>query len=351
MTTSALLDFASASPAFTVFLHSHCEEIVFAALQKQYGYTPGREGALLPLYTIPQDTLRATPRTQSCRRHKRVSHDTRDLLLELPVLQRLLDEELLPEHGRSLLALLPSSPNGLSIYGAGIRGLLRYRQHYVSLLRDGTPRADLHQSMQKWLQERYTSWGIQEIGFVIDALASRIDALLPSLHADVAKREQLLGSLLCSMEVLRMVANASEETTLQILATRGVIEYLPQGRWMVTDTSHAQWFSGPAQGALYGTPEYTLHDHELPTAERSYVLGRDQARGEDGKASAGSPVDSGTPRGMKLVMMAGAVARGARTKRADVGGGRPDRAGFVEKGVGWGWDVGCLNRWYGSNNG
>lgn len=148
-----------------------------------------------------------------------------------------------------------------------------------------------------------------------------------------------------------MAANTSEETTLQILATRGVIEYLPQGRWRVTDTSHTQWFSGPAQGALYGTLENTFQDHELPSAERSYVLGRDQTREEDGKASAGPPVDSGTPRGMKLVMMAGAVARGARTKRADAGGGRPDRAGFVERGVGWGWEVGCLNRWYGSNNG
>lgn len=345
MTTSALLDFASASPVFAAFLHTNCEEVVLAALQKQYGYIPNRDTG------ATHDTLRATPRTSSCRRHKRVSRDTPDLLLELPMLQRLLDEEFLPEHGKRLLALLPNSPQAPSIYGAGIRGLLRYRQYYVSLLRDGTTRADLHQAMQQWLEERYTNWGVYEMVSVIDALSSRVDMLLPSLCVDAVQREQLLGSLFCSMELLRLATDGSEETALQMLAARGVIEFLPQGRWRVMDASHTQWFSGPAQRVLYGTSKAGLYNHDSASAEREYVLGRGQGREEDGQASAGSPADAGTPRGMKLVMMAGAVARGARTKRAVAGGGRPDRAGLVERGVGWGWDVGCLNRWYGSNNG
>lgn len=294
------------------------------------------------------------------------------------MLQRLLDEELLPEHGKNLLSLLPSSPQALPIYGPGIRGLLRYRQKYALLLHDGVTRADLHYSMQQWLEERYTTWGIKEMVFVVDALSSRIDTLLPSLRSDPVKREQLVGSLLFSMEVLWLGPGAcplpaeSEQATLQKLADRGTIEFLPplaERRWKVTDSSHAYWFSAPAYAALSGIP---LHDYEnergfspeSPPAgeplEKVYVLGRGQARNacgekmEDGQASSGSPANAETPRGMMLMMMAGAVARGARTKRAEAAGvrreNRPGRGGFVDRGVGWGWDVGCLNRWYGSNN-
>lgn len=363
MTTSSLLDFAAASPAFNVFLHAHSEEIVLAALRKQYGYIPDcSTWGQLPLYTNPHSslphihhTLRAIPRAPACRRHKRASRDTHELLLELPMLQRLLDEELLSEQGRSLFALLPSSPHTSAVYGAGVRGLLRYWERYTMLLHDGTSRADLHHCMQQWLQERYTSWGISEIVFVIDAISSRIDALLPSLRSDATKREQLMGSLLCTMEVLRVEADArplpQEGAVLQKLADRGLIEFLSPGRWKVTDPSHAYWFSGPAANATL------FEDPKADRAMASACLpGRVQARGaceerqDDSQESSESPADVATPRGMKLIMMAGAVARGARTKRVETGGGRPDRAGFVERGVGWGWDVGCLNRWYGSNN-
>lgn len=363
MTTTSLLDFAAVSPAFNVFLHAHSKEIVLAALRKQYGYIPDYDTwGLSPLYTGPHaslppihDTPRAILRAPACRRHRRVSRDINDLLLELPTLQWLLDEELLSEHGKSLFALLPNSPHASAIYGAGIRGLLRYWQRYTTLLDDGTTRADLHRCMQDWLQERYTSWGINEMVFVTDALSSSIDALLPSLSSDAKKREQLLGSLLCTMEVLRLGVDVrpppSEEVVLQKLVNQGVIEFLSSGWWKVTDTSHAYWFIEPAMHVILSRASKAEHE-----AVSACLAGRVQIQGacgelqEDGRESSGSPAGTATPRGMKLIMMAGAVARGARTKSIETGSGRPDRAGLVERGAGWGWDVGCLNRWYGSNN-
>lgn len=132
--------------------------------------------------------------------------------------------------------------------------------------------------------------------FVVDTLSSRIDSLLPSLGTNTTKREQLLGSLLCGMEVLRLgddIHPRPEEEILQRLASRGIIEFLPpppEGNWEVTDASHEEWFSGPSQWVL-SEKQLGSSDHEnrqssaesLSVEEtRQYVLDHGGDRCEEG---------------------------------------------------------------------
>lgn len=173
--------------------------------------------------------------------------------------------------------------------------------------------------------------------FVVDALSSRIDSLLPSLLGDAVKREQLLGSLLCGMEVLRLETNDdnSEEAMLQKLADRGIIEFLPSTngqRWKVTDTSHSHWFSTPAHNALEGKYIFPTHKHlhksssesvsSNGTNEREYVLGHEYVGNKWGEGLGGDqasfcfPADAEASISIKLIVMARAAARGTRTEGA-----------------------------------
>ncbi|KAH0604831.1 uncharacterized protein H6S33_006499 [Morchella sextelata] len=244
MTTAALLDFAAASPAFMIFLRTHCEEVVLAALKTQYGYIPEKSTwscGLLPLYeNLPphvSDTPldNSTPRSayrSSIGRYKRGNQDTARLLQEMPVLQWLVDEEQLSDNGRKLLDILPLSDHSQGLYYAGVRGLVRYCQKYTALCSSVVTKREINEQMQRWLQERYTPWGINEMWFVVDALGSRIDEIMPSLRNDETRREKLLGMLLCKMDVLRLFSGydfassspTSEGRALRRLLEEGIIE-------------------------------------------------------------------------------------------------------------------------------
>jgi hypothetical protein len=385
MTTAALLDFAAASPAFMIFLRTHCEEVVLAALKTQYGYIPEKSTwscGLLPLYeNLPphvSDTPldNSTPRSayrSSVGRYKRGHQDTARLLQEMPVLQWLVDEEQLSDNGRKLLDILPLSDHSQGLYYAGVRGLVRYCQKYTALCSSVVTKREINEQMQRWLQERYTPWGINEMWFVVDALGSRIDEIMPSLRNDETRREKLLGMLLCKMDVLRLFSGydfassspTSEGRALRRLLEEGIIEVpsaaegtpIAELQWKVRDGSHSHWFTTPAQEALLGKPINSSSRRQSRTHSRSYSTSWSSedspnnyifGYGNNHIASQGvnldqASLDLNTPRNwrdlesMKLMMMAGVAARArratARAKAFGIRGGMWADRGFVDWGM------------------
>ncbi|KAI5843512.1 hypothetical protein DFP73DRAFT_552422 [Morchella snyderi] len=385
MTTSALLDFAAASPAFMIFLRTHCEQVVLAALKTQYGYIPEKSTwscGLLPLYEnllphisdtpLDNSTPRSVYRTP-VGRHKRGQQDTTELLREMPVLQWLVDEEQLSENGRKLLDIFQPSEHSHGLYYAGVRGLVRYCQKYTALCSSVVAKKEINEQMQGWLQERYTPWGINEMWFVVDAFGSRIDEIMPSLRNDETRRKKLLGMLLCKMDVLRLFSgydftsssHTSEERALRRLLEEGIIEVpsavegtpIAELQWTVRDGSHSHWFTTPAQEALLGKSinspsrkQSHVHSRSYSTSWSSeaspnnYVFGF----GNDHGASQGvnldqASLDLNTPhnwrdiQSMKLMMMAGVAARARRTtaraKAFGIRGGMWADRGFVDWGM------------------
>ncbi|RPB05165.1 hypothetical protein L873DRAFT_951059 [Choiromyces venosus 120613-1] len=244
MSTRALIDFASESPAFRDFLLSRTEAVVLEALRVQYGFIPDTTNwgdyGLLPL----------------------PAHD-RDLRLnwmsQVPVMQRLRDEELGGERVRRLLQLLRG---GERDYGVGARGLVKCALKYNSLRNSGDG-LDASRKIGDWLRSSYTQWGIMEMVEVYDRLKETIEEVLGLRRLEEKVKSLLIDRLLCGMDILK-IWSVGDRIRFEDLVRLGIIEMIkPRGgwglmgreplqlhNWRVCDEECAGWFVRPAEYAL-----------------------------------------------------------------------------------------------------
>ncbi|KAG0643936.1 hypothetical protein HOY80DRAFT_1133483 [Tuber brumale] len=244
MSSSALIDFASESPAFRNFLLFRTEAIVTEALRVQYGFIPDTAdwGGYGPL------PLPARGRNLKL-----------NWMSELPALQRLRDEELGGESVRRLLQFIDGAEQD---YGVGARGLIKCALKYNSL-RNGGDWLGASREIGYWLRSFYTEWGIVEMVEVYDKLKEAIEEAFGLQRLEKRVKSLLIDRLLCGMDILN-IWSAGGGNRFEDLVRLGIIEMIKPrqawgligrepsqfGNWRVCDEECAGWFIKPAEYAL-----------------------------------------------------------------------------------------------------
>jgi len=244
MSTRALIDFSSESPAFRKFLLSRAEAIVTEALRVQYGiilHTANRNYCGPPLSPV------------HTRDHKL------NYMSEVPFLQRLREEELGGEMVERLLQLLGGTEQD---YGVGARGLVKCALKYNSLRNSGGG-LDASRKFGYWLRSSYTDWGILEMVEVYDKLKEAIEEVLGLQRLEERVKLLLIDRLLCGMDILE-IWSVGGRARFEDLVRLGIVEMIkPKGgwgligrkplrsnNWRVCDEDCEGWFIRPAEYAL-----------------------------------------------------------------------------------------------------
>jgi hypothetical protein len=243
MTAYSLLDFARASPAFTAFLYLNIEDIIASCLRTQYGYQPSK----LSAGSLPAGSP-TTPQNQ--------------LLEDLPLLNMLIAEETLSSKGVKLLSLLPCSclHEADLLYGAGVRGLLRFLARYSALRQRIRNPLQRRGKMRAFLETHYTVWAVREMIVVHELLMGGVG-------------EKLGLGLGCSAAAAAMAAAGSEGKGVveMFLAVGAVFEIPDEAPWDVegwlvqwvhddddgvaAGEDHREFFTRPASEAIRGMIE------------------------------------------------------------------------------------------------
>ncbi|PUU78884.1 hypothetical protein B9Z19DRAFT_1193061 [Tuber borchii] len=244
MSTRALIDFASESSAFRNFLLSRAKVIVIEALRVQYG---------IIAHTANWDHCGPPPSLVHSRDRKL------NWMSEVPVLQRLRDEELGGESVGRLLQLLGGTEQD---YGVGVRGLVKCALKYNSL-RNSCGGFDASRKIGDWLRSSYTNWGIMEMVEVHNKLKEAIEEVLGLQRLEERVKSLMIDRLLCGMDILK-IWSARGKTCFEDLVRLGIVEMIkPKGgwelirrkplrfrNWRVCDEECAGWFIRPAEYAL-----------------------------------------------------------------------------------------------------
>ncbi|PWW79048.1 hypothetical protein C7212DRAFT_361865 [Tuber magnatum] len=225
MSTCALIDFASESPAFRNFLLSRTEAIVIQALRVQYGFTPDTTNrgdcGPLPLQVRGRDL-------------------ELNWMSEVPVLQRLRDEELGGERVRRLLQLLGGTEQD---YGVGARGLVKCALEYNSLRNSGDG-LDTSRKIGDWLRSSYTDCGIMEMVEVYKKVEEVTEEVLGLQRLKERVKSLLMDRLLCGMDILN-TRSIGGGACFGDLARLGIVEMIkPRGACGSIEGGHRNFTLG-----------------------------------------------------------------------------------------------------------
>jgi hypothetical protein len=279
MTFTSLIDFALASPTFSSFLYLNIREIVSACLQTQYGYLPD-----LSTVTYNSPAFPAFPE----------GSDEHQLLLELPLLNYLMLEEGLsglPEYQRFLSLLASSTGTALSdedkdtLYGPGVRGLLRYLVRYHTLRKTVKSREVRWRKMCAFLRRHYTVWGIHEIAGVYECLCDIVASRMEGGGRDDMETE--CAYVIAQLEVLNMpLRNGRQWLKEKEKAKRTDEENRALRR------EHKMFFWKPARDALIQMAEHKGNREECERGEKGVnsdnILGKSNDDDSGGEFSEGS---------------------------------------------------------------
>ncbi|KAF8540960.1 hypothetical protein BDD12DRAFT_831179 [Trichophaea hybrida] len=282
MTFKSLIDFALASPGFCSFLYLNTREVVSECLRTQYGYLPD-----LSLINYNSPALPAFPE----------GSEEHQLLLELPLLNYLMLEENLsglPEHQRFLSLLASSTGTPLSdddkdtLYGPGVRGLLRYLVHYHTLRKTDKSREARWRKMCAFLKRHYTAWGIHEMAGVYECLCDIVASRMEGVGRDEMETE--CSYVIVQLEVLNMPARNGRIWLKEKERSKRSDE---ESRALRRE--HKMFFWKPARDALVQMVEHKSARGESETAKMDVsaddMLGNSNAEDSVGEFSGRSTVE------------------------------------------------------------
>ncbi|KAI5812251.1 hypothetical protein BZA77DRAFT_324540 [Pyronema omphalodes] len=239
MTLNSLIDYAISCRDFSTYFTLNCREIVSCALKQRYGYIcPFDRQYTQPIFPIFPT---GSPEYQ--------------FMIDHPDLNYLLIEELngrLQEHKRLVQILTEANGSDIrddeaeSVYGPGVRGLLRYLVKY-HIIRRTTPSRHLRmQRMTEFLKERYTYTGIHEMAGVYECLSDIISQRLEKSPDDEEEVHSVCSYLIAQLEVLFIPEHGDTSKWLWQNETNRSEEEL-----YILRRDHKSFFWEPAQEALH----------------------------------------------------------------------------------------------------